>query len=66
LTGLDGGMEYPLTIEAYNKYGSAASSEILVYLAAQVPEQVERPIVTIYESYAFAQWNAPFQNYEEV
>jgi hypothetical protein len=66
ITDLTGGEVYSIEIQAYNKYGSSISSEALLYLASQAPDQVDEPIVTIYDSFVFAQWNGPVDNYSSV
>jgi len=66
ITGLTGGQEYGFTIKALNKYGFSSASEALVYLAAQVPDQVDKPQITLFDSYVYVQWVEPFNNYVPV
>jgi hypothetical protein len=66
LTGLTGGSSYTISLVANNKYGSSLSSEPLIYLAAQEPEQPAAPSVRLYDSYALAEWDAPTDNFAPI
>lgn len=62
-TSLIGGVSYEYKLIAANKYGQGPSSDPLVVLQSQVPDQPAAPTVTTSGLYVKISWTEPFTNY---
>ena len=66
VTGLSVGSTYTFKIQARNAFGYGPFSDVVLILAAQIPDQPLAPTTTFDRTTVLIQWTEPFNQGSEI